>query len=71
MILSQQDMLQILRKHDAFLRRRAGGVRAMLKFHDISRLDLEGRDLSEADLAGAKLFSTHLVDAKLIATGVD
>ena len=45
----------ILNQHEAFLAGHHGGRRAMLKFRDLSDLNLSGRHLCDADLTGANL----------------
>ncbi len=63
--MSQAELDQVLESHEAYLKHRAGGVRANLKLRDLSFLNFSGRDLSEADLSGSKLYGSQLVRTKL------
>ena len=58
--LSQAEAQHAMRRHDAYLRRVTGGQRALLTFHDLSKLNL-----SNANFAGAKLGQCHLANANL------
>jgi uncharacterized protein YjbI with pentapeptide repeats len=58
--LSQQELSAGATRHQAFLNRQSGGMRANFKMRDLSHLDLSGLDLSDADFSGAKLFSARL-----------
>ena len=68
----QGELDQILDQHEAFLERRSGGARALLKFRDLSFLDFSGRNLTDCDLSGADLHGgvmreTDLTHANLFA----
>lgn len=59
------ELRSILAGHAGFLSRAPGGRRAILKFTDLSNLDLAGVHLAEADLSGAVLQRTNLANADL------
>lgn len=52
---TQHELNEIVDKHMAFLRGRRGGARAVIKFGDLSDLNLSGKDLSQADFTGSNL----------------
>ena len=52
--VSQGELDAILARHERYVRRAPGGLKADLAFQDLSSLNLDGRDLSEAELTGAK-----------------
>ena len=49
--LEQAALNAIVAKHEAFRQSRAGGLRANLANHDLSKLVLRGHDLSHADFS--------------------
>jgi uncharacterized protein YjbI with pentapeptide repeats len=53
--IGQGELDAIFAKHERYVRRAPGGLKANLAFHDLNSLNLDGRDLSEADFSGAKL----------------
>ena len=53
--LSQSQLDRFIRHHEAFLGRRPGGKRLMLRHAVLEGLTLAGHDLSEADLGGAQV----------------
>ena len=63
--LQSEELKEILLAHAAFLAKTGKGRRAMLPFHDLTKLDLSGINLSEADLTGAKLTESNLDHAQL------
>ncbi len=52
---TQHELNEIMEKHAWFLRGKRGGARAVIKFGDLSDLNLSGKDLSQADLTGSNL----------------
>jgi len=56
---------EILLLHTAFAENRSGGVRASLKFHDLSNISLARRNLSGIDLTGSRLRNTDLSQCDL------
>lgn len=71
--VSQSDVAEICEGHFNFLKRRNGGVAAVLSYSDLSGLDLSHASLAEvnftgANLAGAKLTATILDRATLFST---
>ncbi len=69
-VMSDRELSQILVQHSFFLTGRPGGVRAGLKFRNLTALNLEHCDLSQADLSGAKLFSAVMTESKLSAASL-
>lgn len=58
--ISQADLSKAVRAHADYLKGKQGGARAVLKFKDISGLDLSDSDLSHADFTGSRLAGTNL-----------
>ena len=50
--LSQQELDEVLDKHEKFVNKQRDGERAQLGMHDLSYLDMAGRNLSRAELTG-------------------
>ena len=63
--LSQSQLDRFIRHHEAFLGRRPGGKRLMLRHAVLEGLTLAGHDLSEADLGGAQMSGCDLRQTKL------
>ena len=61
----KMDFIDILEKHDAWLRGEPEGVKADLSRADLSRADLFGANLSRVDLSGANLLWADLSRADL------
>src|SRR5581483_9735624 len=59
------ELHKIIEAHHKFRTGRAGGVRALLAFADLSGLAMAGCNLSEADLSGATLRGANLSDCNL------
>ena len=53
--LSQEQLDRVIMLHERFVSGQRGGARAVLKFADLSGLDLSRRTLAGADLTGASL----------------
>ena len=58
--LSQTDLKNIIERHRKFLGGMSGGMRATLKFTDLSGLDFRLADLTNADFCGARLNGANL-----------
>lgn len=65
--ISPVELKEILRLHKMWLVGMDGGVRAVLRDANLSRLDLSGANLVEADLSGARLSGANLSGANLSA----
>lgn len=63
--ISQNELDEVIGSHELFAAGRMGGTRAMLKFHDMSYLDLRNRDLRGADFTGALLCHAEMEAALL------
>ena len=63
--LSQQELDEVLDKHEKFVNNQRDGERAQLGMHDLSYLDMAGRNLSRAELTGAILNHCTLEGAKM------
>ncbi|MEE3051153.1 MAG: hypothetical protein VX535_06200 [Pseudomonadota bacterium] len=53
--LSQQELDEVLDKHEKFVNNQRDGERAQSGMHDLSYLDMAGRNLSRAELTGGIL----------------
>lgn len=53
--MTPKELVDILRKHERFVRRQADGARADLRGHDLSGLRLPGLKLQEASLSSVDL----------------
>lgn len=58
--LTQQELDDIVRKHEIYLKGQNGGARAIIKFKNLSGLSLSGRDLSHADFTGSCFIGANL-----------
>lgn len=58
--IAQSDVPEILSGHFLFLKRRVGGMAAVLTHSDLSHLDLSHATLTEAKFTAAKLFGAKL-----------
>ena len=63
--LSQQELDEVLDKHEKFVNNQRDGEQAQLGMHDLSYLDMAGRNLSRAELTGAILNHCNLEGAKM------
>ena len=63
--ITEQELKEILEKHEKWLRDEEGGERADLSNVDLSYVNLEGVDLSNANLSNANLSNVDLSYAKL------
>ena len=63
--ISQRELEQALRLHEAYRQSKPGGQRALFAYRDLSGCDLSKRDLSDADFSGAFLVGTNLEGANL------
>ena len=63
--LSQQELDEVLDKHEKFVNNQRDGERAQLGMHDLSYLDMAGRNLSRAELTGGILNYCNLEGAKM------
>ena len=61
--LSQQELDEVLDKHEKFVNNQRDGERAQSGMHDLSYLDMEGADFRETDLRDANLSGSLLIDA--------
>ena len=66
-VLSQADLTQIMRDHADFLKGKHGGARAVVKFKDISGLDMSDSNLSQADFTGSRLAGTDMSHCQMEA----
>src|SRR5882724_2109381 len=62
---SSAELSKILQKHELFLSSQVGGLRADLKFRNLTGLILNYVDFRQADLAGTKLLSVQMVGSRL------
>jgi uncharacterized protein YjbI with pentapeptide repeats len=58
--LTQYDFEAIYKRHEMFNRGQRGGIRANLKFKNLSNLDLSGRNLSFVEFTGSILAEANL-----------
>ena len=63
--LSQQELEEVLDKHEKFVNNQRNGKRAQLGMHDLSYLDMAGRNPSRAELTGAIINHCTLEGAKM------
>ena len=63
--LSQQELDDIIAKHELFCAGKSNGVHAKLSHHDLSGLNLSGHDLSRVDFSGSFLVDTNFAQSKL------
>ncbi|MBM3566483.1 MAG: pentapeptide repeat-containing protein, partial [Alphaproteobacteria bacterium] len=63
--LSQQELEEILGRHEKFAQGIQGGERAKLALHDLSHLNMAGRNMAGADLTGAILANANMIWAML------
>ena len=63
--LSQQELDEVLDKHEKFVNNQRDGERAQSGMHDLSYLDMAGRNLSRAELTGGILNYCNLEGAKM------
>ena len=63
--LDQPVLNAIIAKHELFRQGRAGGARAKMAHHDLSKLSFKGRDLAHADFTGSLLVEANFEGAKL------
>lgn len=63
--MTQTEIQAVLEAHGKWLRCETGGVRANLRFADLSFANLRGAKLSGADLHGADLYGANLSGADL------
>jgi len=61
--ISQQQLRQIIILHGKFLKGTTGGVRAIIKFKDLSGLDFRLADLTNADFSGSRFNGANLSQA--------
>lgn len=64
-VLSPQLLGVILRDHERYVRREAGGQRAVFKFVQLAGMDLSTRVLDDADFTAASMSRTRLIRASL------
>lgn len=64
-VLSPQLLGGILRDHERYVRREAGGQRAVFKFVQLAGMDLSTRVLDDADFTAASMSRTRLIRASL------
>ena len=57
---SQRELDEVLVLHKRFVNGQKGGVRAALKFLNLSNLNFRGADLSQADFTGSMLVSADM-----------
>ncbi len=58
--LSQDELDEIARKHEMFLKGIKGGARAIIKFKNLNGLDLSQRDFSQGDFTGSFFVRANL-----------
>ena len=58
--ITQQELTDIVLKHDMFMTGKPGGRRALLRDIDISGLSLMGKNLSQSDFTGCTFAGTNL-----------
>ena len=63
--VSKDELTEILRKHEMWINREEGGIRADLSNADLSRANLHLANLAMADLSGANLSLANLSGATL------
>ena len=68
--ISQEELKEILKEHEMWLKDEEGGERADLRYADLSGANLTGADLSNADLTGADLRCVDLTYADLTSTNL-
>ena len=69
--MNPEQLAEILRLHDMWLRGEDGGVRADLRRTDLSEADLSGVNLVAADLSGANIRVADLRGANLSGADLD
>ena len=65
-VLSPKLLGEILRDHERYVRREAGGRRAVFKFVQLAGMDLSTRLLDDADFTAASMSRTRLIRASLL-----
>ena len=63
--ITEQELKEILEKHEKWLRREEDGERADLSYADLSNVDLENANLYSANLSNANLDNANLYNANL------
>ena len=63
--LTQEQLDEVVKRHEVYQSGRLGGRRALLAWTDLSKLNLAGRDLRDADLTGCWLMESNLEGARL------
>ena len=63
--LSQQELDEVLDKHEKFVNNQRDGERAQSGMHDLSHLDMAGKNLSRAELTGGILNYYNLSGAMM------
>lgn len=58
--ITQAQLNEVIKLHRMFLMGTSGGIRAVLKFHDLSDLDFSKANLANADLSGSILNGANL-----------
>ena len=58
--ISQDELDELARNHDRFLKGIRGGGRAVFKFKDLSGLDFSGTDFSQSDFTGSNLTGANM-----------
>ena len=53
--VTQEEFIPLMKKHMDYLSGRKGGMRLILKFRDLRRLDFSGIDLKDAEVMGSCL----------------
>ena len=74
--ITEQELKEILEKHEKWLRREEDGERADLSYADLSNVDLENANLYSANLSyvnlsNANLYNANLDNANLSNTNLD
>jgi len=63
--MSQQELDEVIRKHNMFTSGQIGGARAVVQYRDLSQLDFKEADLSQADFTGCLLSGADFTRANL------
>lgn len=66
--IEQVVLAQYARQHKDFLDGRSGGVRAILKFKDLSGLDMTGMNMEQADFTGSRLAGAQMGNGRFKGT---
>ncbi len=66
--MNQEELDEIIQRHDDFLAGVLGGLRALVQYRDLSGLDMGKTDLSQADFTGSNLSKCDLSNGNF--TGV-